>query len=124
MLTEKEEMLRKLALRGLILTDYDWSDVQYGVIENLTFTYRTRDGEEGILELGNIDVDLGMDWGDPVVDTMGGLYILEPDGIDDNFDDFLDDDPNIKRSDIPDIETEYPSDQFYTDLMKYCDEDD
>ena len=113
--------IRELVLRGLTLTEYDWADVENGLIKNLRFGYRTLDGTEGTINLGDIEADLYMDCGDVCVDLFDGLYILDG-SIEEYIDDFLESCPELTADDIPPVETEFGWDEFCAELMDYYDE--
>ena len=114
-----KKQLRQLVMQGLILTNYNWSDVENGQIKDLSFEYKTHKGHSGTIDLDDIEIDMYMDCGDVCVDTMDNLYVLEEDGIENNFEDFQDDDPNIKLTEIPKIETEFDWYDFYQEIMDY-----
>ena len=114
-----KKQIRKLALQGLTLTDYGWADVENGLIEKLFFAYITNKGEKGVINLGDTPVDMYRDIDDLVVDTCGNLYIFEAGGIEDYFNDFLEDDPTITLSSIPPIKTTFDWFDFYHELLGY-----
>lgn len=121
MTTEKKEELRLLVMQGLTLTDYDYSDVENGQIKSLGFSYKTKMGSAGFLNLGDIDVNMYIDDGDVCVDILDGLYLLEENGIEENFKDFADI-KGITLKDIPQIETNFDWYDFYQDIGSYYEE--
>lgn len=119
---QTKEMMRRLAAEGAVLTDYDRSDVQNGLIEGLCFDYRTGNGEKGKIRLGDIPVDIYCDGDgedDVVADTMGELYVFEPvDGIAENIGDFS----GAGRTGLEgtaEIKTDFSWDGFYSRLASY-----
>jgi hypothetical protein len=119
---QTKEMMRRLAAEGAVLTDYDWSDVQNGLIEGLCFDYKIGNGEKGKICLGNIPVDIYCDGDgedDVVADTMGELYVFEPvDGITENIGGFS----GAERTRLErtaEIKTDFDWDGFYSRLTLY-----
>lgn len=119
---QTKEMMRRLAAEGAVLTDYDWSDVQNGLIEGLCFDYRIGNGEKGKICLGDIPVGIYCDGDgedDVVADTMGELYVFEPvDGITENIGDFS----GAGRTGLEgtaEIKTDFSWDGFYSRLASY-----
>lgn len=119
---QTKEIMRRLTAEGAVLTDYDWSDVQNGLIEGLCFDYRIGNGEKGKICLGNIPVHIYCDGDgedDVVADTMGELYVFEPvDGITENIGDFS----SAERTGLEgtaEIKTDFSWDGFYSRLASY-----
>ena len=89
-----KKQLRQLVMQGLILTNYNWSDVENGQIKDLSFEYKTHKGHSGTIDLDDIEIDMYMDCGDV----------------------------NIKLTEIPKIETEFDWYDFYQEIMDYYEE--
>ncbi len=117
LVTSKPDII-KLVLKGLILIDYDWSDVEKGRIQNLSFDYLCNNGTKGTINLGNVIIDMYEDCGDVCVDIAEGLYVLSNE-FTEYFEDFLKIDSGLTLKDIPLVTTTFNWDDFYDNLAKY-----